>query len=364
MEKARIRLAGVGLLLALLAALSLLAPGHAAAKTATWLTYDVTITVNTDGSFHVSERQRVQFSGGSFHYGYRDVDTSRTEDLSNVTITEITANGEKRYTQVTPGSFSQTPGTFMTQQQGNYLHVEYGFDQPSGGIRTFLLDYDAKGALRVYKNETPPNEQVYWNAIDSALTQNGNVEQATATIVLPQAVDLSQVVLGEDSRGPASAHTTDGRVWTWTKSGLGSGDQFVVRMQFPPIVDAPVPTWQAADDKSRADAAARDHRNTIIGAIGLALAGLGLSGGGVWLYRLWWTKGRAPYVPAVAEYVSEPPDDLTAPLVGALLDEQAGNPQLVAMLIDLARRGFFTIQNVSSDGAGKANRAVVTSVTH
>ena len=330
------------------------APGHASAKTAQWLNYDVTVTVNDDGSFHVAEKQEVQFSGGAFHFGYRDIKTGLTEGVQHLKITEITAAGSIAFKQVDASAFTQASNTFATTAQAGALHVEYGFDHPADGTRTFVLEYDALGALRVYANETPPNEQVYWTAIDPALTKNGDVKTATVTVILPKAVAIDSVVLGQDATGPAAQHTTDGQTWVWTKANLGAGDQFVVRIQFPLIVNVGPPSWQAADDRSRADAANRDHRNSLIETIGMAILGVGLTGGGVGLYRLWYTRGRDPQVPAVAQYLSEPPDGLSPALVGTLVAERAGNPQLVAMMIDLARRGFFEIQNTSTDGASTA----------
>ena len=40
----------------------------------------------------------------------------------------------------------------------------------------------------------------------------------------------------------------------------------------------------------------------------LSIGGLGLSGGGIWLYRKWYATGRDPHVGLVAEYLTEPPD--------------------------------------------------------
>ena len=38
---------------------------------------------------------------------------------------------------------------------------------------------------------------------------------------------------------------------------------------------------------------------------------------------MWHTRGRDVAVPLVADYLSEPPDDLPAGVVGTLVDEQA-----------------------------------------
>ena len=63
---------------------------------------------------------------------------------------------------------------------------------------------------------------------------------ASVTIHLPEAVALTDVVLGEDAPGPAAERTADGQIWRWESSGLDEGDDLVARMQFPPITSATV----------------------------------------------------------------------------------------------------------------------------
>ncbi len=41
-----------------------------AAESVAWQHFDVTLDVQTDGSYHVTERQEIRFSGGSFSGGF------------------------------------------------------------------------------------------------------------------------------------------------------------------------------------------------------------------------------------------------------------------------------------------------------
>ena len=45
----------------------------------------------------------------------------------------------------------------------------------------------------------------------------------------------------------------------------------------------------------------------------------------------------------VAEYLPEPPDDISPGLIGTLLDEQADMEDIVATLVDLAQRKIISI---------------------
>jgi hypothetical protein len=73
----------------LLAALFLLAsPDGAAARSVAWDRYDVTLTLNDDGSYHVVERQEVEFTGGPFSFAFAEIPTTRVDDLVNVRVSE------------------------------------------------------------------------------------------------------------------------------------------------------------------------------------------------------------------------------------------------------------------------------------
>ncbi|HKG26724.1 MAG TPA: DUF2207 domain-containing protein, partial [Thermomicrobiales bacterium] len=239
-------------------------PGGGAAqsdRSAGWDRYDVTIEVRDDGSFRITERMVVAFSGGPFTFGYADIPLGRVEAIENVAVAEETEAGQTPFRQVATADSSKEPGTYIAEQRGDSFHVEYYFDPTTDQTRTFVLAYDAVGALRVYREESPPNEQVWWIAIGKEVTDVGRIEAASVTIVLPQAVDPAQVVLGEDTEGPAGEHTSDGQTWRWERSNLGQDDDFVTRMQFPPITHASAPSWQAADDEQRAEAEReRDRR--------------------------------------------------------------------------------------------------------
>src|SRR5215218_3199264 len=88
------RRAARGLMLALLALVLLLplafAPG-AAAQTSQeqhWDRVDVTIQINPDSTFDVTEQQEFVFDQGTFNGSYRDIDPSRMTGISDVSVTE------------------------------------------------------------------------------------------------------------------------------------------------------------------------------------------------------------------------------------------------------------------------------------
>jgi hypothetical protein len=262
-----------------------------------WQRYDVTIEVRDDGSFRVTERMEVEFSGSPpFTYGYADIPLGRVEAFENLAVSEETATGSRAFQQVEVIEFARSPGTFVTYPTGDDLHVEYAFEPTTDQTRTFVLTYDAVGALRVYPDETPPNEQVYWNAISEEVTELAPIREASVTVLLPRPVEPADVVLGEDTPGPAADHADDGQSWRWEQTGLESGDDFIVRMQFPPITGAAPPAWQEEDDREREEEERERQRTNLFGVAVALFGGLTLTGGGLWLYRTWYEKGRDPHV--------------------------------------------------------------------
>ena len=82
----------------------------------------------------------------------------------------------------------------------------------------------------------------------------------------------------------------------------------------------------------------------------LSLAGLLLIGGPVLLYLWWYRKGRDHPVGLIADYLPEPPSDLPAGMVGTLIDESADMQDILATVLDLARRGALEIEETQEPG--------------
>ena len=342
---------GLGLLLV---ALILIAPGwqaSSAAQTSTpvrWTEFNVDLDVLPDGTVHVTETQVIRFDGGPYRNGYADIPLARVDDISNFVVSEINADGTVTvYDQVRSSSITD-PGTYSAVEQDGTLLVDFHFPPAEDETRTFVLEYDVTGAIRVYENLDPPNLQLWWTAIAADTTEVAPVDSATVTVTLPEAVDPAEVVIltadGTVATDPDS-YTDDGRTFTWHAEDLDNGDELEVRIQFPIILQTDVPSWQAADDARRETAEKEAEQealyNLIFGGIGILLA----VAGALILYGLWYTKGRDPQVGLIAEFLPEPPDDSPPGTVGVLVDEQADQRDLVATLVDLGRRGVFRIED-------------------
>jgi uncharacterized protein (TIGR04222 family) len=342
------------LALVLATLLAAVAPAGAQDSPVTWLRYDVALDVAKSGTVHVTEDQQIEFNG-SFGHGTRDIPLDRVDGYDNVTVT---IDGKPaRY--VDPGSYNEEPGTYSYRKNFNDLHIEYAFPQTSwGDTRHVVFEYDVMGALRVYENLDPANQQLWWIAISDAQTDLAPIESSTVSITLPQQVPADQIVAHPENP------TVSGATYSWTRSNLGSGDQFEVRLQFPPITGATVPSWQQADDAQRQqqqeEQQAQEERSAVVGTSLFGIGMLLLIGGSIFYFMMWFTRGRDPHVGEVASYIAEPPDDLSPGAAGTLVDEKVEVRDVLATVLDLARRGAIAINESGTEGGAFGMGATYT----
>ncbi len=347
-------------------------------KSVVWDRFDVTIDVLPTGnqyglpagSYHVIERQEIDFQGGPFRGGFVDIPLARIDDIPALIVREDTGGSVQDYALVPWEDYEEDAGTYSWTITNSQFSIRYGFSPTTNEKRTFIIEYLVVGAMRVYPSPEPPtlpNQQVWWTAISSDVTEVAPVRAATVTINLPSSVgDLSNdaiMISGPGSTEPAD-HTTDGQTWTWQATNLTAGDDLEVRLQFPPIVaDAAPPSWQQRDDEQRQEEEENDERSALYNSIFLGIGLLALVGGGAGLYGLWYSRGRDPHTGAVADFITAPPDDLPPGAAGTLLDEHANEHDVTATLVDLANRGVLKMdetQTTSDLGFGTSRDFLLT----
>lgn len=339
------------LLLALLLAGGALAPFQDAraqsSDAVVWDQYDVTIDVRSDGTMRITEYQVIEFSG-QFSSGFVYIPLSNVESIENVTISvaNSTSGAPSELDFISPSRYDADTGTYTYQAGSGELAIDYAFDPTSWSgteTRVVVLEYEVVGGIRVYEDLDPANQQVWWYAISQDVTDIAPIRESTVTINLPEDVPVEELVWFPDDPEPEITLNSV----TWHRSNLSEGDEFEVSLQFPPITDAEVPAWQAADDQMRQSRQEAQERSDWAGFL-LLIAGLVVSVGcGVGFLALWFAMGRDPQVGLVAEYIETPPDDLNPGAAGVLLDEVFHSRDVVATVLDLASRGVIGMEAVT-----------------
>ncbi len=321
-----------------LTALVLLAPvlsATAQSKTLVWDRYDVSLSIQSNGDVRVVEHQQITFTSGTFTFGFAVIPLDKTTGISDIAISEP---GGQTYTQT---SYGGTPYTFTAEDNGGEKEIYWYFPAVANDTRVYDLSYTVHGGVRIYD----AGDKLQWIAIDNQ--RDFPIREASTTVYLPRGSKF-QII---NSSG-INTH--------WQQSGDGTSATFVADREMSPsdrmeigvefthgVVPAQVPAWQAAVDQAEAyDLTVRPLVNLLVGLVAILLA----LGGPLGVYLLWYLRGRDPNIPDIPEYITEPPGDLPAGVLGTLIDERADMQDVVASIVGLARQGYLTIQESESKG--------------
>jgi len=290
------------------------AVAHAEVKTLYWERYDVNITVLLNGDLLIEEQQTIVFTSGSFHYGYRTIPLDKTDGIVNVEVWE----GNRPYTR----SSYEDDYTFSVDQEGNELVVYWYFPTTSRSTHTFSFRYTVQGGVKINPEE---GDSIFWKAVPP--DHGFPIRNARVAVHFPAGVDLGDMV----AYGTEAEAQVEGDTVTFVATReLPAGQEMEVGVAFGPgLIQAEKPAWQKGEERG-------DILNLLLGGLGILLVIGGLLG----VLLLWYLRGRDPAVGLLAEYLSEPPSNVRPGVAGTLVDERADMQDVIATLVDLARRGY------------------------
>ena len=291
----------------------------------------------------MAETQELVFTNGTFRYGQRVIPLNRLGEIKNIQVRELDG-------PVYEYAETDAPYTYRVFQEGGETKIRYNFPPTSDSRRTIVIDYDVTDALRYY----PENgvDQLYWKAVPA-----GNpfpTQSSTITLHAPEGAAFTNYGLygkeGEANFQPGQSDAT-----IKVKGRIDPGEEVEVVAEWPHGIVAGQPAgWQRELDQQAEAQKAQEEFQQRWGPVFnlgfLSLAGLLLIGGPMLLYLWWYRKGRDPPVGLVADYLPEPPSDLPAGMVGTLIDESADMQDILATVLDLARRGVLEIEETQEPG--------------
>lgn len=312
-----------------------------------WERFDVHLQVDPDqGDLLVTETQTINFTSGVFREGFASLATTNTDGIDDVVVRE---NGQD-FRRVSASSSALDAGEyFVDRLDDGSLEIVWGMGRTQDETRTFEIAYRVNGAIRRYDQ----GNEFQWNAISPDM-HDFEIRNSTVTVEMPAGVAITDFgFLGPPEFAGVDmtlARSDDQQTATYEAVETIQPSQGVsIWVQMPPgTVGGAPPSWQAAFD------ARTDWENTYKPWADLGLLALGLlllAGGGVGLYVLWHLRGRDPVVDAVPEYITAPPADLPPGIAGVLVDERADTQDIIATVMDLARRGYLVIEETSEASA-------------
>jgi uncharacterized protein (TIGR04222 family) len=331
--------------------------------------FESAITVDASGELHVQETIRYQFDG-SRHGIERELVTLQSTNREDGKV--------RRYpvSDVQVSSPSGAPHEVQLLESDTTTTIRIGDPHKKvSGTQTYVITYTVEGAFNRFTEPVtgpggttlPPHDELYWN-----VTGNGwevPIAVARATVTAPQ--PATQALCYKGGRGSTdTCQASAGATSTFSASGLGEQSGMTVLLAYPlnTVSDAaPI----LADPPRNGISRLLDVSPVSLGGAGLVL--IAIIGGMVWLVR---RRGRdAAYVgltpglmPVHGEVTGErpvtrqpkdvavqfsPPAGLRPGQIGTLIDEVANPVDVTATIIDLAVRGFLTIEEITNDKGTK-----------
>ncbi len=303
-----------------------------AASDLAWNRTDVDIQINSAGTLTVTENYDITFGNRTFRKGFATIPQKRGS-LSNVKVWDA----DRSYAP----SGSNAPYTFETSTADNGdLDITWYFPATSNSRHQFKVQYTVEDGILYYPKDG--YDRLQWFAVPG--DHDWPILASRVTVHTPQGATILRV--GAANNSPATAQQTNANqaVFEATRP-LKTGQGIEVRIDFQHgAVTGTPPAWQTAYDL-------RDQYGALFDVLGLFL-GVFVAVVGSLLVLLWWyTRGRDPKTELAAEYLSEPPSDLPPGVVGTLLDERADVQDVLATVIDLARRGCVTMEEMGGTGS-------------
>lgn len=302
-------------------------------------TSDIAIFAN--GQVQVTETITADFGTTEKHGIYRNIPYVYKSADGSLTYTQLTVQDIKRNGQNEPYSLDKNDA---------YLQIKIGSASKTlTGKQVYTLTYLVTGALRSF----PQYDELYWNVTGN--DWEATIQKASATVTLPKNEMLqSSCYIGAEGSTQQCQTTHTEKQATFSTGQISPGDGMTIAAGF---TKGMVPILTVAKPKSFGEQLF-SLPNILLFAI------ITLVGSGLIAYR-WYRFGRdywssnVPFTDRTSKGTIRPigahetvtveftpPEKLRPAEIGVLMDERADTLDVTATIIDLATRGFLTIEEV------------------
>ena len=308
-------------LLMLIAAAFLFAVA-ASARTLTIQDFNEHVDVAKNGTIDVAETIDVRFTG-AWNGIYRKIPVRYTTPagfgytlfLQPISITDDAGNALK---------YQQT-------DQGRYTEFKIWVPNAVDATRTVVLHYRVLDAVNFSFSD---HDELYWNVTGDEW--DDPIESASAHIVLPEGASGLHAIAYTGVYGSraqdAKVEINGNQVDIQSNQPLGFHEGLTAVVGFDKGLVSPPSAL------TKAWMFLRSNWPLFLPIMTFAVM--------LWL---WWTRGRDPRRnPIAVQY--EPPDKLTPGECGALVDNEVNMRDITATLVDLAVKGYITIEQRQNEG--------------
>lgn len=316
--------------LAIVLGAALASPAQAQTRSYQAERFDVEIEVLADGSLYVTETVVFDFSGGPFTYAFRQLTLN---ELDRVQIVGAAMDGQAL-------DRGDQAGQVEILEGNDPIEVTWHFPPTSDTRRTFVLEYQVFGNIR----QDGDYDRLAWQAIPE--DHEYEIRSSSITVTYPPGIEA--VELPGLRNNPTTGTAEAGGV-VFRLNDLARDQAVVVDARFPggSLISEP-PAWQAIDLERRRQLQAGWPYAVGAGLVVIAGSLAGLVG----LKRKFEPKYEDTIQPGE---VTNPPDELSPGLAAFLAEDGRGSVvQVFATLIELARRGWVSLEPVEATGLFKA----------
>jgi len=249
------------------------------------------------------------------------------------------ANDNWRNIKLTVDSVTDADGSpvqYALSRQGDDLRIRIGDpDRTVTGEQDYRIGYRVSRALLFFGD----HDELYWNVSGDAWRIP--LLSVGATVMLPSGI-TQDLITSACYTGPRGSTDKD------CVTGI-SGDTRLFSADAPLTIAIGWPKGFVT-----APTAAEEVRDFVSDNVAVALPIV------VFLFMswYWWTRGRDPKTGTLmAEY--DPPDAMTPAKLAALVKMRVTTPGTSATIVDLAVRGFLTIEETGKDGLFEKRKYVL-----
>ena len=301
-------------LLALISALFLAAP-TTQARDLTIQRFDETVTVNPNGTIEVTEIIEARFTG-FWHGIYRTIpveyDTPQHLNYS-LLLEPLSVTDDDGH-----------PLKYEQKREGRYLKFKISVPDAQDTTKTVMLHYRILNAIRFFED----HDELYWNVTGGEW--DAPIRTASAKIELPDGVTGLHATAFTGAYG---SRESDARVETTGNIVQVSANHPLSYREGLTVVAG----WDKGFVHPPSTAAKialffRSNWPLFLPVVAFFI-----------MFWLWWTRGRDPERGSIAVQY-EPPDKLTPGECGTLVDNEAAMRDITATLVDLAVKGYLTIE--------------------
>ena len=311
---------------------------------------EISLTIDAQGTIHVMEQRTVRFQG-AFTGMYQWIPTTGGIEVRDIRLSEGGAD-YKRLDQSSPGP----AGTFFVRYEPEEVYIDWSFEAVDE-TRTFRLSYVIDNAIIVHSDTA----ELYLQFVGKQWEQEHQV--VSVELNLPPGASKEEIRAWGHGPLSGTVQIVSGEQVVWKVSPLPAQTFLEGRVTFPPQLVPGASRFSGRDGLSsiideETKWAAKSNRLRQLNLWDKIL-GLVVVVGGIYIAVLYWSKYGKEFTPDFSgEYYRELPAPYPPAELGVLYRKvQTTSADLTATLLDLARKGYLTIAEVSKAEKGRRKKS-------